>query len=108
MTMMLHVLEMRRDKLCLKFSKKDIKSEKTLFNVVTNPVRTRGKGKKGFKGVAYLTWPRCSTTNETSSLSNLMLPVDYWDRAQQMVLWITYLSHKFVVHLSAYYSLDLT
>ena len=38
-------LEMRRDKLCLKFSKKDIKSEKTLFNVVSNPGRTRGKGK---------------------------------------------------------------
>ena len=55
---------------------------------------------KGFKGVAYLTWPRCSITNETSFLSNLMLPVDYWDRAQEMVLWITYLSHKFVVHCS--------
>ena len=38
-------LEFRREKLCLKFSRKDIKSEQTLFSVVTNPPNTRTKKK---------------------------------------------------------------
>ena len=38
-------IEMRREKLCLKFSKNDVKSKKTLFNVVLDPSRTRATGK---------------------------------------------------------------
>ena len=38
-------LEMRRERLCLKFSRKDIKKETSLFNVVSNPVRTRSKNR---------------------------------------------------------------
>ena len=38
-------LEMRRERLCIKFSRKDIKKETSLFNVVSNPVRTRGKNR---------------------------------------------------------------
>ena len=34
-------LKSRREKLCLKFARKDVKSEKTLFNVVKNPPNTR-------------------------------------------------------------------
>ena len=38
-------LEMRRVKLCLKFARKDIKKETTLFNVIPNPGRTRDKNR---------------------------------------------------------------
>ena len=38
-------LEMRRVKLCLKFARKDIKKENTLFEVILNTSRTRDRGK---------------------------------------------------------------
>ena len=38
-------LEMRREKLCLKFARKDVKKENTLFEVVPHQGRTRDRGK---------------------------------------------------------------
>ena len=38
-------LYIRREKLCLKFSKKDIKSEKTIFKIISSPPKTRTKPK---------------------------------------------------------------
>ena len=94
-------LEMRREKLCLKFARKDVKKENTLFEVVPNQGRTRDRGKvvheyrcntKRFlnRPLPYLA--KILNHSETVlDTSELLLPVDYGGRAQQMVLKLTHI-----------------